>query len=156
MCVHFFRVCSKPYLLFCAEYWFVWWQICFTSSFKFAVSSNISNGLAFSGNSNNTFTSSLNFFALTNLVVRFHFNSAIFFSSSLAHGSSISKTSPSAWTAASDVTRWWLSSLFARIGSSAVYSVSKSSKICSVSLSVSLSVFSSHWKPFLLVFQHFN
>ena len=64
---------------FCIAYRFLWSQICFTSSFKFEVPSNISNGLAFSGMSNNMFASGLHCFALTNLDVRFHFNSATFF-----------------------------------------------------------------------------
>ena len=82
-------------------------QICFicsvASSFKFALPSNISNGLTFSGMSNNTFASSVHFFALTNLDVCFHFNSATFFLSFLAGGSSMSKTSPSTGTVASGV-----------------------------------------------------
>ena len=90
-------------LPFCVAYRFVWSQICFKSSFKFVVLSNISNGLAFSGMSNNRFTSSVSFFALTNLDVRFHFNLAIFFLRFVAAGSSIFITPPSTGTVASGV-----------------------------------------------------
>ena len=62
----------------CVASRFVWSQTCFTSSFKFIVPSNISNGLAF-GMSNNMFASNVYFSALINLDVRFHFNSATFF-----------------------------------------------------------------------------
>ena len=90
-------------LPFCEGYRFAQWQICFTSSFEFAVSSNISNGLAFYGMSNNTFASSVHFFDLTNADVRFRFNSGTFFyftSRFLVGGSAISKTSPLTWTVA--------------------------------------------------------
>ena len=62
----------------CVAYRFLWSQIYFTSSFKFVVPSNISNGLAL-GMSNNMFASNVYFLALTNLDVRLHFNSATFF-----------------------------------------------------------------------------
>ena len=77
-----------------------WSQIFFTSSFKFVVPSNISNRLAFSGMSNNTFPFSVHFFGLTSSDVRFYFNSATLFLSFLPGGSSISKNSPSTWTVA--------------------------------------------------------
>ena len=95
-----FRAKSLP---FCIVYRFVWSQICFTSSFKLVVPSNISNGLAFSGISNNTCASGMHFFALTNLDVRFHSNSVTFFVIFLPGGSSISKSSPSTWAVASGV-----------------------------------------------------
>ena len=88
--------------------------------------------------SNNRFASGVHIFSLTNLDVRFHFNSATFFLSFLAGSSSISKTSPSIWTVASCVRSWWLSSLLSGTASSVSYSVSESSKRVSVSLSVSL------------------
>ena len=90
-------------LPFCVPYRFVWLQICFISSFKLVVPSNISSGLALSGMSNNTFASSAHFFALTNLDVRFRFSSATFFLRFWAGGSSISKTSPLTWAVASGV-----------------------------------------------------
>ena len=84
-------------LPFCVAFRFVWLQICCTISFKFVVPSNISNGSAFYGMSSDTFdvASSMHFFAMTNLDVRFHFNSATFFLSFLTGVSFISKTSPS-------------------------------------------------------------
>ena len=66
-------------LLFCVAYRFVWLQTCFTSSFKFVVPSKITNGLALPGMSHNAFASSVHFFALKNLDMHFHFNSARFF-----------------------------------------------------------------------------
>ena len=88
-------------LPFCVAYRFVWFQTYFTSSFKFVVPSKITNGLALSGMSHNTFASSVHFFALKSLDLHFHFNSARFFIF-LAGGSSISKTSPSTWTVNGD------------------------------------------------------
>ena len=133
-----FRAKSLP---FCIAYRFVWSQICFTSSFKLVFPSNISNGLAFSGISNNTCASGMHFFALTNLDVRFHSNSVTFFVTFLPCGSSISKTSPSTWTVASGIRGWWLYSLLSGICSSAMYSVSESSKrFFSVPLSFLLSI----------------
>ena len=85
------------------------------------------------------FASSVQFFALTNLDVRFHFNSATFFLSF----SAISKALPSTWTVASGVRSWWLFYLLSGISSSAKHSMSESFKRFSVSLSVSLSILSS-------------
>ena len=132
-----FRAKSLP---FCVAYKFVWSQICFTSSFKFVGSSNISNGLAFSWISNNTCASGVQFFALTNSDVSFHSNSLTFFVSFLPGGSSIAKTSPSTWTVASGVRSWWLYFSLSGICFSAMYCVSESSKRFSISLSVSLSL----------------
>ena len=99
------------FLLFCVVYRSVWSQI---------------------------FASSVHFFALTNLDVRFDYNSTPSFFIFLAGGSSISKISPSTWTVASGVRSWWFSSILSGIGSSAIYCVSESSKRFSMSLSVSL------------------
>ena len=90
-------------LPFCVAYIFVWPQIRFTSSFKLVVPSNIRNGLAFSGMSNNTFASSVHLFALANLDVSFHCNSATFFLSFLTGSSSISKSSLSTRVVSSGV-----------------------------------------------------
>ena len=123
-------------LRFCVASAFVWSQICFTCSFKFPVSLNISSGLAFSGMFNNTFASSVHLFALANLEVSLHLNSGTFLLSSLSQGSSKFKTLTSIRTVASGVRSWWFSSLLSIIGSSAMYSVSESCKKFSLSLSV--------------------
>ena len=90
----------------------------------------------FSGMFNNTFPSSVHFFALTNLNVRFYFDSATFFLSFLADGSSISKNSPWTSTVASSVRSWWISSLLSGIGSSTMHCVSEPSMSLLVSLSI--------------------
>ena len=67
------------------------------------VPSNISNGSVMSGLSTYTSASSVQFFALTNFDVRFHFNLATFFFKFFNWASSISNTSLSTWTVASAV-----------------------------------------------------
>ena len=125
------------FLRFCVAYTFFWSQICFTSSFKFALPANTSSGLALSGMFNNTLASSVHFFALTKLDLSLHLNSWTFLLSFLSQGSSKSKTSPSTQTVASGVRSWWFSSLLSIIGSSALYSVSEYSERFPVWLSVS-------------------
>ena len=65
-------------LLVCIAYIFVWSQICFRSSFRLVVASNISNAVSFSEMSNKTLASGMRYFTLTNLDVSFHFNSVTF------------------------------------------------------------------------------
>ena len=107
--------------LFYVAYKFVWSQICFRSSFEFAVPSNISNGSVMSGLSNYTFASSVQFFALTNFDVRFHFNLATFFFKFFSLGLIYIQD----FTFNMDCC---FCCCFSGVGSSAMYSVSGSSK----------------------------
>ena len=117
--------------LFYVAYKFVWSQICFRSSFEFVVPSNISNGSVMSGLSNYTFASSVQFFALTNFDVRFHFNLATFFFKFFSLGLIYIQD----FTFNMDCC---FCCCFSGVGSSAMYSVSGSSKRFSVSYLYSL------------------